>query len=161
MSVGMSGGVDSSLAAHCNVVGPDDACMLAEKKTSIVHCPRSREFFEHPEFPFEQCRRAGINICLGTDSLASNENLNLFEEMAEFREKHPHAESREILEMTTINPAKALQKQDKLGKIQKGCFADFIGITLNHDNSCSIYDEIVEENHEVILAVIDGEEVLV
>jgi cytosine/adenosine deaminase-related metal-dependent hydrolase len=151
---------DSSLAVHCNIIGPDDAGLLAQKNASIVHCPRSQGFFGHPEFSFSMCRDFGINICLGTDSLASNESLNMFEEMAEFKKKHPQVESGEIIEMATVNPAKALRKQGKLGKIQKGYFADFIGINVNHDHSCNIYDEIVNEDHETTLVVIDGEEVL-
>jgi len=59
------------LAVHVNYLGPEDARILGEHGTSVVHCPRSHAYFGHAPFPFEELRAAGVNVALGTDSLAS------------------------------------------------------------------------------------------
>src|SRR5207302_736766 len=91
---------------------------LNQPKLHVVHCPRSHDYFGHSEFAFERLRDLGCNICLGTDSLASNENLNLFEEMQRFGQAHRGVPAREIVEMVTVNTARALSLQDGLGTIR-------------------------------------------
>src|SRR5439155_23544876 len=81
----------------------------------VVHCPRSHEYFQHSPFEFQRLRELGFNICLGTDSLASNENLSLFAEMRAFLNKQPHVSPQEALAMITRNPAHALCQDGALG----------------------------------------------
>ena len=76
------------LAAHVNYLGKGDAACLSQSGVSVVHCPRSHYYFRHQRFPLRRLRREGINVCLGTDSLASvykpraqKVELNMFEEM--------------------------------------------------------------------------------
>ena len=59
------------LAIHVNQLARGDAALLAKSGASVVHCPRSHDFFSHAPFPFKTLLRAGVNICLGTDSLAT------------------------------------------------------------------------------------------
>ncbi|MBF0429697.1 MAG: amidohydrolase family protein [Fibrobacteria bacterium] len=150
-----------TLLVHCNVLDVKSASRLAEKNVSIAHCPRSSDFFEHPEFPFELCYNNNINVCLGTESMACNEDLSLFEEMHMFRSKYPHVDCSEVLKLATVNGARALGMEDSLGKLLPGYLADFIGITIKHDPAFDMFDEIVCEEHEVAMAMIDGEEVLI
>jgi len=149
------------MLTHCNHLEKSTAEILSNKNISIVHCPRSNTFFGHTVFPYELCFNYGINVCLGTDSLASNENLNMFEEMAEFKRIYPQVICEDILEMTTVNGAKALRRENSLGKIKENFLADIIGINLIHDQDFDLYDEIVCEEHEVILSIIDGKEVMI
>ncbi|MDB5049586.1 MAG: ssnA [Fibrobacteres bacterium] len=149
-----------SLFAHCNHVDAEDIRILAETETSVVHCPRSRAFFNHGGFPLELLRRAGVNLCLGTDSLASNEGLSLFDEMAEFHREHPAVPSREILAMATVNAAKALGLAGALGCLRPGAQADFIAIEMRHHPEYDLYEEIVSEAHDVLLVAVGGEEVV-
>ena len=72
-----------------------------------------------------------MNVCLGTDSLASAPDLNLFSEMREFRRVRPHVGAEAILEMVTVNSAAALGKSDGLGRITAGAVADMIAIPFN------------------------------
>ena len=69
-----------------------------ELKISVVHCPRSHNYFGHSPFAFERLRSLGFNICLGTDSLASNESLSLFEEMRVFQKNFPQVSPKKIFE---------------------------------------------------------------
>ena len=59
------------LAVHVNHLASGDAARLARSGASVVHCPRSHAFFRHAPFPFAELHGAGVNLCLGTDSLAT------------------------------------------------------------------------------------------
>ena len=117
------------IIAHLNELNESDFGLLAKipQKFSIVHCPRSHAYLRHSDFEFERLRELGFNICLGTDSLASNEDLSLFAEMRMF-----HAQFREqpqkVLEMVTVNAARALNMQNALGKLTRNFLADMIAL---------------------------------
>jgi len=151
---------EKSLVAHCNYLDETHADFFALQNISIVHCPRSHEFFGHKEFPFELCHNKGINVCLGTDSLGSNENLSMFEEMSKFKSDFPQVECIDILKMATVNGAQALNMQ-QMGKLKKGYFADIIGINLKHNPSFDLIDEIVCEEYDVNCVLINGNEVMI
>ncbi len=123
------------IAVHVNHLAPGDARLLAQKKVSVVHCPRSHDYFQHRKFPFRALLRAGVNICLGTDSLASVRKhpkpaleLNLFHEMRAFAAAHPNVPPETILRMVTINGARALGLRGKIGELRRGAFADLISL---------------------------------
>lgn len=127
------------LAIHVNCLAPGDAELLARTRTAVVHCPRSHEYFNHRPFPHEELRRAGVNLCLGTDSLASTQTgisapaadsprLNLWDEMRAFASKHPGVRPLDIFRMVSTHPAKALGKENSLGQIQTGAAADLIAL---------------------------------
>jgi aminodeoxyfutalosine deaminase len=149
-----------SLFIHCNFTDSEDIRILKDTKTSVVHCPRSKAFFNHPGFHPDKLLAAGINLCLGTDSLASNDSLSLFDEMAELHRGHPEIPCREILAMATLNGARALGRVGELGCLKPGAYADLIAISLRHHPDYDLYEEIVSEAHEVILVLVGGEEVI-
>ena len=115
------------IVAHLNEVSETDFDLLRKRKFSIVHCPRSHAYFGHTDFQFERLRELDFNVCLGTDSLASNDDLSLFAEMRKFQERF-HFEPQKVLEMVTINPARALKQRDQLGKIRQGFMANIIAL---------------------------------
>ena len=115
-----------SLMVHCNTIDREALKEFYQKKISIVHCPRSHDFLNHPPFPYELCQEMEVNVCLGTDSLASNFSLNMFHEMAYFKSKNPDIAYEEILGMATLNGAKALGRSQELGSLKEGFFADCI-----------------------------------
>ena len=117
------------IIAHLNELTESDFDLLAKipQKFSIVHCPRSHAYCGHSDFQFERLSELGFNICLGTDSLASNDNLSLFAEMRMFRERF-RVQPQKVLEMVTINPARALEESGELGKISANFVADIIAL---------------------------------
>lgn len=126
---------ENLLAVHANYLDPDDVAILAKHGVHVVHCPRSRAYFGHQRFPVEKLSSAGVNICLGTDSLASvrksrNQQirLSMFEEMRTFAKFYPDVSSETILRMATVNGARALAKSGTLGEIAPGAKADLIAI---------------------------------
>lgn len=147
------------LAVHANYLGKDDPALLARSGAHVVHCPRSHLYFRHGPFPLRKLLKAGVNVCLGTDSLASvvKQNrqptqLNLFEEMRALAAKQPRLSRQSILSMVTLNSARALGLAGRVGQLSPGAYADLIALpfsgrpkevweaALNHagDVSCSM-----------------------
>ena len=119
---------DGALLTHMNFLEEDDWTLLRGKNFSIVHCPCCHEYFERAPFPMERFLREGFNLCLGTDSLASNRSLNMFAEMRCAARRHPDVTPETLLKMVTLHPAKAIGLGGKLGEISAGAAADLIAL---------------------------------
>src|ERR1700674_640663 len=144
------------IIAHLNELTDSDFDLLARAaKFHVAHCPRSHIFLGHAPFAWKKLRALGFNICLGTDSLASNSSLNLFSEMRELQRKAPELPPREILEMATVNGARALSQTESLGIIAPGFFADLIAIPFAQTRA-DIFDAIVAFEGEVSRMMVDG-----
>ena len=144
------------LVAHLNELTESDFWLLEKMKTKfhVVHSPRSHDYFGHSRFPFKRLRALGFNVCLGTDSLASNESLSLFAEMRAFQLSKPEISPEEIFEMVTVNPASALSQQKILGRIRPGFQADLIAIPSSE--SRHLFEEIVAFDGEVDWIMVNG-----
>ena len=120
----------SWVVAHLNELTENDFELLEKSnmRFHVVHCPRSHDYFGHGRFEFERLRSLGFNICLGTDSLSSNESLSLFDEMRAFRTQFPSISPEEVLQMATVNPARALRQDNALGKISCAGYADLLAL---------------------------------
>ena len=101
-------------------------------------------------------REQGVNVCLGTDSLASNDTLSMLAEMQTLAHMFPRMPTREILEMATLNAAKALGLKDRLGKISSGAWADLIAAPLDGVGD-DPYEAIVYADKEVSFSMVEGE----
>ncbi len=118
------------IVAHLNELIERDFELLRNRhgKFHVAHCPRSHAYFGHSPFAFERLSELGLNICLGTDSLASNDNLSLFAEMRAFQSAQPGVSPERIVEIATVNGARALGVHQVLGRIHPGFRADLIAI---------------------------------
>ena len=126
---------ENVLAIHVNYLAHGDARLLGKTKTHVVHCPRSHDYFKHIKFERERLAKAGVNICLGTDSLATTRKigkqkpeLDMFAEMRLLADRDPAISAKEILEMATMNGARALGLARKIGELSKNSFADLIAL---------------------------------
>ena len=144
------------IVAHLNELAESDFELLEEStsKLHVVHSPRSHAYFGHSRFPFERFRSLGFNICLGTDSLASNEDLSLFAEMRAFQRSEPAFSPKEVLEMVTGNAALALGKPQALGRIHANRFADLIAIPCSE--TADVFEEILEFDRPVDWMMVAG-----
>src|SRR6266576_4532513 len=133
------------IVAHLNELTDSDFELLERLKIRfhVVHSTRSKDYFKHCQFPLERLRALAFNICLGTDSLASNENLSLFAEMRAFQKEFPGVSPEEILKMVTVNPATALRQQNMIGRIRPGFCADLIAVPCGGERD-SPFEQIVE-----------------
>jgi cytosine/adenosine deaminase-related metal-dependent hydrolase len=142
--------------AHLNELTEGDFELLKKMKTKfhVVHSPGSHDYFDHTRFPFKRLRAIGFNVCLGTDSLASNESLSLFAEMRAFQRNEPAISPEKIFEMVTVNAASALRQQNTLGRIRPGFRADLIGIPCTEDGD--LFAEIVAFEGEINWMMANG-----
>ena len=133
----------SWIIVHLNEVAESDFELLEQLniKFHVVHSPRSHDYFKHSQFPFKRLHSLEFNICLGTDSLASNENLSLFAEMREFQRSEPGISPAEILKMATVNPAMALHQENVIGRIRPGFWADLVAVQCSEGDNP--FDQIV------------------
>jgi cytosine/adenosine deaminase-related metal-dependent hydrolase len=146
------------IVAHLNELTESDFDLLKrlKRRLHIVHSPRSHDYFGHSRFPFEKLRALGFNICLGTDSLASNESLSLFAEMRAFRRSKSGISPEKILEMVTTNPALALHQDNVLGRIRPGFRADLIAVPCSGPDNP--FERIMAFDGSVDWMLLDGKQ---
>lgn len=129
---------------HCVHLHEEDIKILRDASVSVIHCPRSNYYLNVGTAPLKQLLDAGINISIATDGLVSNSSLSLWDE-ARFVKKNNHwLDSESILKMMTINPARALGLENKIGSLSPGKFADFIALDLNGYEGGNIYDFLIQ-----------------
>jgi cytosine/adenosine deaminase-related metal-dependent hydrolase len=153
---------ENCLAVHVNYLSEGDAKLLARRKTSVAHCPRSHAYFRHEDFPYHTLSRARVNVCLGTDSLATVYKkprqvvkLNMFDEMRAFAGKHPRVSSEKILRMATVNGASALGMEGEVGELSENTLADLIAIPFD-GRLKEANDAAVHHEGNVSASMIDG-----
>lgn len=136
------------LAAHCIYVDADDRKILANRQVGCVHNPSSNMMLSSGVAPVVEERSAGIAVGLGTDGPAgSNNDLDLMEEMdlaaklQKITKMDPRAlGAQAVVEMATIEGAKALHMDKEIGSLEAGKKADIILISLDEPNAVPMYD---------------------
>jgi cytosine/adenosine deaminase-related metal-dependent hydrolase len=103
---------------------------LAEVRATVVACPRSNAWTGAGRPPMERFYRSGIRVAIGTDSLASVETLNMFDELASVRAIAPTVAASRLLESATRSGAEALGFGRELGTIAAGKRAELIAVRL-------------------------------
>ena len=159
-----------TIAAHGVYLSDYDIKILSDKNVSIVHNPSSNLKLSSGILDVKRLMDAGINVCLGTDSAASNNKQSVLKEieLAALLAKYhsPDAlKAFDILKMATINGAKALGLSDEIASIEKGKKADLIVLDLdniNHLPSNDILSSICYSTYEedIKYVFIDGDLVL-
>ncbi|OHB40902.1 MAG: hypothetical protein A2069_03805 [Planctomycetes bacterium GWB2_41_19] len=143
------------LLIHCNYVTDEEISLIKSSGASVAFCPRSHHFFGHANHPFQKLLDAGINVGLGTDSLASNHSLSILDEM-KFLSLHHSIPPKTLLTMATINGAKALGLESKTGQIKEGLEADLCGVRLPDAHGGNIYDQLLDASSKNIFTMIAG-----
>lgn len=153
---------------HVTQLDNNEIELLADAGVSIVHCPASNSNLASGMCRTQDILDAGINLCLGTDSAASNNELNMINEMrmAALQGKNTANDAAatsawDVLAMATINGARALGKEDSLGTLETGKLADCVAIDLAHLNSQPVYDPVSTlvysvQAHQVSHVWVDG-----
>jgi 5-methylthioadenosine/S-adenosylhomocysteine deaminase len=136
----------SFIAVHMTQLASNEISMFAESGAHIVHCPESNLKLASGFCPVAQCLNAGINVALGTDGAASNNDLDMLGEMrtAALLAKAVAQDARAVpamtaLRMATINGAKALGLENEIGSLTVGKSADVIAIDLDHLETQPLY----------------------
>jgi aminodeoxyfutalosine deaminase len=153
---------ENLIAIHVNLLAHGDARLLGKHRVNVVHCPRSHAYFRHPPFLRERLANAGVNLCLGTDSLATTRKigkqkpeLNMFDEMRQLATSDKTVSPQEILQMATINGARALGLAGQTGEFSKNAFADLIAIPFDGKID-DAYEAVLTHTGNVNASLIDG-----
>lgn len=151
------------IAAHANYLGRGDAALLADNHVSVVHCPRTHFYFGHGTSPVRRLIKAGVNVALGTDSLASvyrkkkeQVTLSLFEEMRTLAQAEPTLSPRRIVGMATTNAAKAIGMSGRVGEITSGACADLVCIPLQ-DSLRAVCATVLNHRGPVLGSMVAGQ----
>ena len=166
-------GVFSSrtLAIHAIEADSDDIATLGARGASVAHCPKSNIKLGHGVAPVAEFVDAGIPVGLGTDSVASNNVVDMFEEMRaaiflqRTRKNDPAAiGARRALRMATLDAARCLGLEERLGSLEEGKLADIVVVDLNDPALRPVYDPVETmvysaSRKNVIATLLGGERV--
>ena len=157
---------------HMTDLGDQDIDLLAETGSHVIHCPQSNMKLASGICPVEKLLARGVNVALGTDSAASNNSLNLFTEMrtaallAKLHSEDATAlPAGEALAMATINGARALGIDDRVGSLEPGKSADIIAVDFSQPESQPLYNPLSQlvyasNGSQVTHSWINGQQVL-
>lgn len=135
------------LVAHCNYVSDDDIAILADTNTSVAYCPIASEYFGHEGHRYREMLKAGINVCLGTDSIIcakpdDPQPLGLLSAMRRLYERDA-IDPQALLAMATTNGAKALRMDGLTATLQPGAPARFCGVPIDQHNSTDPLEQVL------------------
>ncbi|MEW4527568.1 amidohydrolase family protein [Maioricimonas sp. JC845] len=117
--------VPRALVVHGNYLQADEMDWLAgQPHISVVYCPRTHAFFGHNEHPWREMLARGVNVTLGTDSRASNPDLNLWNEVRFLADRYPDVPTATLLGLVTRSAASALGIEADRGTLAEGKAAD-------------------------------------
>jgi cytosine/adenosine deaminase-related metal-dependent hydrolase len=144
----------TTLAVHCVHVSESDAGMLKRSGAHVALCPRSNDLLDVGRAPVAIFKKLGIPLALGTDSLASNNSLSLWDELRFTLEIFPDdLAEQELLTMVTIGGAAALGISATCGSLESGKRADFQVVGNFGSNEKLILERIMRDGrvHEVFV----------
>ena len=146
-----------AIGIHLNIVTEDDIRILKENDVSVVYCPGSNKWFgRNWKYPLREFLNNDINVVIGTDSLLSNEKLNMFYEMRVLKENFPDLENDIILKMATVNGAKAIGFEGEAGEIAVGRKADIIGIDIEDSSFNNPIEYVINKAEKASFSMING-----
>ena len=119
---------ERTLAVHAVQASPDDLAVLATRGVTLVTCPRSNAWVGAGVPPVEAFYRSGARVAIGTDSLSSVGDLNLFSELAALRRIAPGVPPADLLRSATLSGAEALGFGETHGAIARGRRAALIAV---------------------------------
>jgi cytosine/adenosine deaminase-related metal-dependent hydrolase len=133
----LASGPGPTLFAHGNYLAPTAP---VPPSATVIYCPRTHAAFGHPPHPFRDWIARGVRVALGTDSLASNPDLSVLNELRFLHADQPDLSGDLLLRLATVNGAEALGWADECGSLTPGKSADFVVIPLPDRDAADPYD---------------------
>ncbi|MBI3988472.1 MAG: amidohydrolase family protein [candidate division NC10 bacterium] len=149
----------SALAVHAVHLETEDVERLASSGVSVAHCPRSNHRLGNGIAPIPTYLERGIRVGLGTDSLASNDSLSLWDEMRFALKLHEGRISPEgLFKMATLAGAEALGLSKEAGSLEPGKRADLIAVRIHDLDEEDPYGSLLSsvQDGDVLLTMVDG-----
>ena len=139
------------MAVHMTQLESAEIERVASAGTSVVHCPESNLKLASGFCPVDKLLAAGVNVCLGTDGAASNNDLDMLGEMRTaallakgVAGRADAVSADQVLAMATINGARALGLADEIGSVEAGKWADLCCIDLAQPATSPVYDPVAQ-----------------
>ncbi len=157
-----------TIGAHGVWIDPDEIALLKQRNVGISNNPESNMKLASGTAPVVAYRQAGVNVGLGTDGAASNNDLDMFEAMrqAAFQQKLVTMDPRvisapEALELATIGGARVLGQQARIGSLEAGKRADIIVVGMSRARQTPLFDPVsqvvyVSRGDDVETTVVNG-----
>ncbi|MFH1549914.1 MAG: amidohydrolase family protein [Planctomycetota bacterium] len=145
-----------TLLVHCNYVTTEEADIISRSGSSVVYCPRSSEFLGHVDHPFMHLVEKGVNVALGTDSLASSDSLSMLDEVRFLARKFPGKPPGTFWQLATANGAAALGLKNRTGRLKEGMDADIAVIAVSGCSGRDVFDLVVADESRVVAAFSAG-----
>jgi 5-methylthioadenosine/S-adenosylhomocysteine deaminase len=144
-SLGLLG--DNTLLAHCVHLSDDEIQLLADTQTSVAHCPSSNLKLASGIARVADMLKAGVNVALGTDGPASNNDLDMLHEaqLAALVQKGVTNDptvlpAEQVFAMMTVNGARAVGMADRIGSLEVGKLADITALDFDQNHLTPCYD---------------------
>jgi len=134
---------EQTLAVHLVFADQKDFQILSEKNVNVCLCPRSNQVLHRRLPDVLLMLKSGLKLCLGTDSLASNDSLSLFDEMKFLSQSFADISPKEIISMATTNGAAALGFKHLFGRLTPGRMAKMIYLPIFANNPENVLESIV------------------
>jgi cytosine/adenosine deaminase-related metal-dependent hydrolase len=126
---------------HGNYLTPDAAIPANAR---LVYCPRTHAAFVHPPHPFREFLARGVRVALGTDSLASNPDLDVLAEARFLRHRYSDVPAEVLLRMATLSGAEALGWADETGSLEPGKSADLVVLPLPNEDRADPHELVLD-----------------
>lgn len=145
-----------TIIAHANYLSDADIARIADAGASVAYCPRTHHAFGHRPHRFRDMMAVGVNVCMGTDSLASNPSLSILDELRFLHDHHPDVPPIELVAMGTIHGARALGLEDVAGSITVGKSADLVVVPLDPSGARRGWQDLFESAHQPVATYVAG-----
>lgn len=142
---------DRTLCVHGVHVDEEEIALLAARGAAVCLCPGSNRFMGVGVAPVHTMLAQGVPLVLGTDSLASNPHLSLWREMLVLREDHPGLMPEDVFAMASVNGARFLGIEDRLGVIAPGVSSALLAVRCAAKNEADALDYLTSAGTDVSL----------
>ena len=156
------------MAIHCIQVDAEDIAILERCDVAIAHCPRCNAKLGMGMAPLGEFRARGLRVGIGTDSPASNNTIDFFDEMRvglliqrALRGDQGFYTAEEFIRLATLDAARALKLDHLVGTLEPGKRADVIAVSLSHSYQAPTYNPASALVHtctqeDVLMTMVDG-----
>ena len=150
-----------SLIVHGNYLSGEEIAFIAHHagRMSVVYCPRTHHYFNHPPYPLEKLLAAGVNVALGTDSRASSPDLSLLSDIRHVAHSHPAIAPATVLRMGTLNGAKALAREREVGTLEVGKQPNLAIVPLPEGQASDPHNLLFDQNAPVRSSRFHGQKI--
>lgn len=150
---------DRLLVVHAVHAGMSDLKLLKQRGAAVAVCPRSNHYLKVGTAPLPRCLAASLRVGLGTDSLASNETLSLWDEMRFAHRVYGEAVTpQQLVTMATLGGAAALGMAGAIGSLATGKRADLTALAIDRVDEADAYGSLLDQasDDSVVLNMVDG-----